>query len=298
MRIAFTSDLHTDHHEANRVVWEAMLTRLQALQPDVFICCGYVAADETRFGMTLMALERVSCPTLLVPGNHDVWLCNPVWLKRGMTSQDKYYRLLPALCREAGVHPLWLEPYLLDGVAFCGSLGWYDYSLRNTALDTQITLQDYRRQIFQERRWNDQRFVRWMAPGTAETSPRRLRDEVVTARMAQELAQQILTLPESVRHVVGVTHMLPFSAMLQYRHEVQGDYFTAFMGSTLLGEVFEACDKVSLVLAGHTHRQMTVQIGHIQALTSPLGYMTQWGSQTPALVAQERLRLVELYTGR
>src|SRR5262245_51735166 len=49
MRIAFTSDLHTDHHAANRLVWQTMVTRLQDLAPDVFICCGDVAADEKQF---------------------------------------------------------------------------------------------------------------------------------------------------------------------------------------------------------------------------------------------------------
>ena len=135
MRIAFTSDVHTDHHAANRLVWQEMVTILQDLAPDVFVCCGDVAAEEKQFGMTLMALERVACPKLFVPGNHDVWVQKAAWVERGITSQQKYYQLLPALCRAAGVHPLWLEPYVLGDVAFCGSLGWYDYSLRNVDLD-------------------------------------------------------------------------------------------------------------------------------------------------------------------
>ena len=161
MRIAFTSDLHTDHHAANRLVWQAMVARLEELAPDIFICCGDVSAEEKQFGMTLMALEQVTCPKLLVPGNHDVWIQNAAWRRRGITSAQKYYRLLPALCRAAGVHPLWLEPYVLGDVAFCGSLGWYDYSLRNVALDAFITGEDYRRKTFQGRVWNDGRFVHW-----------------------------------------------------------------------------------------------------------------------------------------
>ena len=298
MRIAFTSDIHTDHHEANRVVWEAMVALLRELEPDVFVCCGDIAADETRFGVTLMALERVACPKLLVPGNHDVWLRNAAWLQRGITSQHKYYRLLPALCREAGIHPLWLEPYVLDEVAFCGSLGWYDYSLRNLALDTQFSVQDYRRKTFQEHRWNDREFVHWLAPPPAGSSPRRrLSDEAVTTHMVRELVQHIQAIPAHVRHVVGVTHMLPFRAMMQYRHTTQQDYFAAFMGSERLGEAFLACDKVALVLAGHTHRQVSVQLRHLRAMTSPVGYVQQWGGKDPAVVAQERLRVVELETG-
>ena len=87
MRIAFTSDVHTDHHAANRLVWQEMVTILQDLAPDVFVCCGDVAAEEKQFGMTLMALERVACPKLFVPGNHDVWVQKAAWVERGITSQ-------------------------------------------------------------------------------------------------------------------------------------------------------------------------------------------------------------------
>lgn len=297
MRIAFTSDIHVDHHEANRLVWAAMVALLQELEPDVFICCGDLAAEETRFGVALMALEHAPCPTLFVPGNHDVWLRNPTWRKRGITSQHKYYKLLPALCREAGVHPLWLEPYVHGEVAFCGSLGWYDYSLRNVAFDTHLTIADYRRKVFQERRWNDRWFVHWASQASAGQPARPWSDEAVTAQMVCELSQQMQSVPAHIRHIVGVTHMLPFRSMMQYRQEVQWDYFAAFMGSTLLGEVLQACEKVSLVLAGHTHRQMTVQMQHLRALTSPVGYVPEWEGKTPATIARERLRLVELATG-
>ncbi len=294
MRIAFTSDLHTDHHAANRLVWQTMVALLQDLAPDVFICCGDIAAAEKQFGMTLMALEQVPCPKLLVPGNHDVWIQNPAWVRRGITSQQKYYQLLPALCRAAGVHPLWLEPYVLGDMAFCGSLGWYDYSLRNLALDTHITLQDYRRKTFQDRVWNDGRFVHWLASDATATTRQRLSDQALTAHMVQALAQQLQEVQPHVRRIVGVTHMLPFRSMMQYRQEARADYFGAFMGSVLLGEVFQACPAVELVLAGHTHRQLTVQVGRITALTSPVGYASQWQGRSPDDVARQCLRIVEL----
>jgi predicted phosphodiesterase len=294
MRIAFTSDVHTDHHAANRLVWQEMVTILQELAPDVFVCCGDVAAEEKQFGMTLMALERVACPKLFVPGNHDVWVQKAAWVERGITSQQKYYQLLPALCRAAGVHPLWLEPYVLGEVAFCGSLGWYDYSLRNVELDTHITVQDYRRKTFQDLVWNDGRFVHWLAAETSEGSRKHLSDEAITAHMVQALAQQLQDVESHVQHIVGVTHMLPFRSMMHYRHEARADYFGAFMGSVLLGEVWQSCPKVTLVLAGHTHRQLTVQVGRMTACTSPVGYAWQWDGSTPYAVARDRLRVIDL----
>jgi predicted phosphodiesterase len=294
MRIAFTSDVHTDHHAANRLVWQEMVTLLPDVAPDVFVCCGDIAAEEKQFGITLMALERVTCPKLFVPGNHDVWVQKAAWVERGITSQQKYYQLLPALCRAAGVHPLWLEPYVLGEVAFCGSLGWYDYSLRNVDLDTHITVHDYRRKTFENRVWNDARFVHWLAAETSEGTRTRLSDEAITAHMVQALAQQLQEVEPHVQHIVGVTHMLPFRSMMQYQHEARADYFGAFMGSILLGEVWQSCPKVTLVLAGHTHRQLTVQVGRVTALTSPVGYARQWHGRTPYAVARDRLRVIDL----
>jgi len=293
MRIAFTSDVHIDHHATNQLVWQEMIALLKDLAPDVFICGGDVAAEETQFGLAMMALEQVACPKLFVPGNHDVWVQKAGWVKRGVTSQRKYEQLLPALCRAAGVHPLWIEPYVLGQVAFCGSLGWYDYSLRNEALDAQLSAADYRRKTFQDRVWNDGRFAYWLTPATPAGTRQRLSDEAVTMHMVQTLSQQLQAVQTQVTHIVGVTHMLPFRSMMRYQHDVRADYFGAFMGSVRLGAVLQACPKVSLVLAGHTHRQVTVQVGQVTALTSPVGYARQWADATPLAVAQASLRVID-----
>lgn len=294
MRLAFTSDLHTDAHPANRQVWQEMAAILRDVQPDVFICCGDVSADARQFGLTLFALDGLACPKLLVPGNHDVWIQNPDWVRRGITSQQKYYRLLPALCREAGFHPLWLEPYVLEDIAFCGSMGWYDYSLRNHALDVQISRHDYRCKRFQDRRWNDGRFVHWHPSQEGETSPQPLDDEALTAHMVQELRQQLRRAQHLASRIVAVTHMLPFQAMMRYSQEAGGDYFGAFMGSALLGDLLQSVPAVELVLSGHTHRQLSVQVGPILACTSPVGYPRQWQGQPPLAVARQRLSLFDI----
>jgi hypothetical protein len=186
----------------------------------------------------------------------------------------------------------------LGDVAFCGSLGWYDYSLRNVDLDPHITVYDYRRKTFQDRVWNDGRFVHWLAAETSGGMRKRLSDEVITARMVQALARQLQEVESRVQHIIGVTHMLPFRSMMHYRHEARADYFGAFMGSVLLGELWQSCPKVTLVLAGHTHRKITIQVGHTTALTSPVGYAQQWNSSTstPSAVARDCLRVINLTT--
>src|SRR5262249_38408848 len=121
-----------------------------------------------------------------------------------------------------------------------------------------------------------------------------LSDQALTAHMVQALAQQLEAVQPQVRRIVGVTHMLPFRSMVQYRQEARADYFGAFMGSVLLGEVVQACPAVELVLAGHIHHPLTIQVGRITAMTSPVGYASQWHGSTPYDVARERLRIVEL----
>ncbi|GIX47564.1 MAG: serine/threonine protein phosphatase [Candidatus Tectimicrobiota bacterium] len=288
MRLAFTSDLHTDHHPANRAAWQAMVARLTADPPDVFVCCGDVAADERCFGMTLLALRHLPCVKLFVPGNHDVWVRQRHWVERGVTSERKYYELLPALCREAGFHPLWLEPYVHGEVAFCGTMGWYDYSLRNRAFDAQLSLNDYRRKRYRELVWSDRRYVVWPAAG------RPLSDEQLAGRLVQALGQQLLWARRRARRLVVVTHMLPFQAMVTHRQALPADYFSAFMGCSALGEAIQQVPEVALALAGHTHRPCTVTLGQLTACTSPLGYAWQWQGRTPQEMACDRLRLVHL----
>ncbi|MCZ6872671.1 MAG: metallophosphoesterase [bacterium] len=294
MRLAFTSDLHTDSHSANRCVWQEMVAMLHDIQPDIFICCGDIAADAQQLGISLFALESLPCPKLLVPGNHDIWVRNKNWLKKGVTSRHKHDNLLPALCHAAGFHPLWIEPFLFGNIAFCGSMGWYDYSLRNHAFDAHFSLQDYRRKGFQSYQWNDRRFVHWHRPGENGTSPTQIRDEVLAADLANKLTQQLQYAQQHASRIIAVTHMLPFRAMMVYHQEPQRDYFGAFMGSVLLGEAIQSCPQVELVLSGHTHRKQTVQVGHITAHTSPLGYARQWQNQTPRDIARERLSIIEI----
>lgn len=294
IRLAFTSDLHTDSHAANRQVWQEMVAVLHDVQPDVFVCCGDIAASVQQMGLTLFALESLRCPKLFVPGNHDVWLPNKAWRQKGITSQDKYYRLLPALCREAGFHPLWMEPYVLDGVAFCGSMGWYDYSLRNPTLDEQVSMQDYRRKVYAGLLWNDAQFVHWRAPRDDRGPGRRLADEAVTGHMVEELREQLQRVQPRAGRIIVVTHMLPFRTMVRHFQEPQRDFFSAFMGSTRLGEMLLQWPEIELVLAGHTHRQVSVRVGHITAKTSPLGYARQWRSQSAREVARDRLTFLDI----
>jgi hypothetical protein len=173
-------------------------------------------------------------------------------------------------------------------------MGWYDYSLRNHALDAEISRQAYRCKRFQDRRWNDGRFVHWHPSQAGQASPQPLDDEALTVHMVRALARQLRQAQHLASRLVAVTHMLPFQAMIRYSQEARGDYFGAFMGSVLLGDLLQSVPAVELVLSGHTHRQLSVQVGQILARTSPVGYPQQWQDQTPLAVARQRLSFLDL----
>jgi hypothetical protein len=66
------------------------------------------------------------------------------------------------------------------------------------------------------------------------------------------------------------------------------------MGSVLFGDLLLSFPEVHIVLAGHTHRKMSLHVGHTAVYTSPLGYARQWQGQTPLQVARERLEFLHL----
>ena len=158
MLLAFTSDLHTDAHASNRQVWQEMVAILRDMQPDVFVCCGDIAADAQQFGVTVFALEHLPCKVARARQSR----CLDSEPGLGSARYHQSSEVLPALTSPLSRRwraSLWLEPYVHGDIAFCGTMGWYDYSLRNPAFDGEISTQDYRRKHFQDRLWNDRRFV-------------------------------------------------------------------------------------------------------------------------------------------
>ena len=68
MRVAFTSDLHVEHHPE---VVALVAQRVEALAPDVFVLAGDISHDLAVVEETLRAFAGRR--TLFVPGNHELW---------------------------------------------------------------------------------------------------------------------------------------------------------------------------------------------------------------------------------
>jgi hypothetical protein len=283
VRIAFTSDLHTDHHPE----LIDLLAARAAGAADVLVVAGDVSPSLENLAMVLSRLREAVPIVAFVPGNHDLW-CLP----GTADSRTRYLDLLPSVCADVDVAYLPDGPLVLDGVTLVGQTGWYDYSLRDPALDDQVPLAAYVRGTLGPLSWTDKQFVIW--PGCD--------DRALTTLMADRLARDLAVAPTG-QPVFVATHMLPFVELVA-RRPLPWGFVNGFLGSTALGAVIVAAarDGVQIVRAicGHTHfrRSAEIQAGplKIPVETSPIGYPREVERQAPSLSAHvaERLRIVEL----
>jgi hypothetical protein len=175
---------------------------------------------------------------LVVPGNHDLHV-----VPERDSGADSLWKLkaFNRVVRDAGAVPLMEEPYVLDGVGFVDSIGWYDYSFAPDWLG--LSTDDYRVKAFGLSIWADREYVRLSYS-----------DEEFTHALLERFENQLRTLSERVEHVVAILHYVPFRELVVYRLCPEWDYFSTFMGSEEFGHILERFqEKVKLVLYGHQH---------------------------------------------
>ena len=122
MRIVITADLH--YRPSQRGTYLAFARWVEAQQPDCFIVAGDTGHPLRLFGRALQLFDGLTCPKLLLAGNHDVY--------RGEhDSRNLWETLLPQATRDAGF--VWLEDTVvrLGALGIAGSMAWYDYSSRS-----------------------------------------------------------------------------------------------------------------------------------------------------------------------
>ena len=218
---------------------------------------GDLARHLVQLSETLNAfqLADLACEKLFVPGNHDIWAIETL----DVTSEQKC-DIISQICYECEFHPLMDAPFVTEQVAFCGTIGWYDYSFAPSGYD--FSNAQYAEKELMGAVWNDKRYAKW-----ADSDP------VLTQRFQAELEAQIASVRDNVSRIIVVTHHVPFRECIRYRGELPWDFFRAFMGSEGIGTRCLREPLVTHALFGHDHRSVDMQLQSVRALCAPVGYL-------------------------
>lgn len=234
MRVLVTSDLHLEVTGLEPI--RRLVAGMDREDPDLVVIAGDIGNPARLFEQCLAAFLRIKCPVAVLPGNHDVWT------SLGETSIGLHEEILPEITRSFGFHWLEREPLVLDdGIAVCGSIGWYDYSAAEPRLgQSREEIIAYKPRIAM-----DAMRVDW------EYS-----DEEFAALCRERLVRQVSMAEDdpSVERVMVVSHVPLFESQME--RSADNDAWArgnAYFGHLTLGDALKPFSKVRWAVAGHTH---------------------------------------------
>ncbi|MFX1506707.1 MAG: metallophosphoesterase [Promethearchaeota archaeon] len=275
MRIVVFSDPHVDINarimidaEIEENFIDILIENLATNHPDVLVCAGDVT-PETNFLKTTLKSIKTNVESdfyIFIPGNHDVWFRPPAdHSGQASSSLDKYQRVLPKICQEIGFTFLPGNPFTIDQVGFLGSIGWYDYSFRNTKWDTQIDLIHYASKRYQGTVWNDVNYGEW-----------EMADIAVCQYLLSTLDQDYnLLLDQDINESILILHHVPFKQFVTYKDDLTWDFFSSFIGSQQFGDWALRHSEIKTIVFGHTHFPQEAKIKGITNYCVPIGYFSE-----------------------
>lgn len=278
MKIGVTSDLHIDAAPLNKQILPHIVKAAEKAALDIFILAGDLSSNLLELAETLIVFteSNLNCPKLFVPGNHDIWV-----VEHPDVTSDQKHEAITTICRECDFHPLDAAPFVKNGVGFCGTIGWYDYSFGDNEYNFSEAAYASK-QLFGSV-WNDSHFAKWN--GT---------DPEIAQRFENRLRDQIRSVKDSVSQIIVTTHHVPFRECVRSHGAPSRDFFNAYMGSQGLGKICLEEPLVTHSLFGHIHVPICQQIGDVTTICSPIGYLHQPPAADLSSYAQERLTCFEL----
>lgn len=281
LSVAFLSDLHCDITPANRTLLGHLRDAVERVAPDVLALVGDLANDLDGWTEALESFSTLPCRKLVAPGNHDVWVESKTAVRQRKDSWWKHDVALSAAASRCDFHYLPGAPRVIDDVAFAGSLGWYDYSLRDPRLEQVYTMRDYDAGEFRDPRhrqgiWNDVTAAAWLRDPEASDWRRRRQESSareVFEKLLALLQSDIRAIPDNARCLVALVHTNPFVECLSRGDEP--DPFDAYEGSERIGRLLaeQARNRPVYCLCGHRHRKLDLRIHGVRVLRSPVGYL-------------------------
>ena len=279
MNVVYTSDVHVDITRNNRSCGLILYEYLKSSNPDLFILAGDISNSIGDIDDFLRLFKSLDIPKVFVPGNHDIWIESGKQLRKGFDSRYKLENQLPDICKDNGFHYPLSEPLILNDVAIVGTLGWYDYSLRDRRLDMLYSLQDYERGIFGDSIWNDARFVVWLKDRNSPDWRKRqekLGNREIFSNVFSRFKAVLSLIPDSINKIVVVSHTSP--GLESYPGSGDPDPFDAYDGSIEIGSYIKKVfpDKRVCFVVGHRHDRTELMIDeNIRLYRAPVGYLRE-----------------------
>lgn len=296
MRVVAIADPHYNEDGRSRV--EALAQAACSADADVLVLAGDCAADGPEYvGEALRLFAPFDGTRLMVPGNHDLWED-----EQPFTTRRLYEETIPGIAAEHGFHCLDSAPVVVDGTAFVGVMGWYDFRMRQreapveglTVTPIGVSRGANGKMSFsavegaEETGWGALDADDYAANGLiwqrGEATPEAavwndaLRldwerpAEEVAAEMADRLRAQIGEVATESERVVGVTHFVPFAELAEYHLDSPKRAFAkAFLGSPLLGDALLEAENLALVIYGHRHRQEVREVRGVVTADASVG---------------------------
>lgn len=238
MKLWIFSDLHVEQS-----LWD-----LPEVRPDhdAIVAAGdiHFAVDAVRW----LAERAKGKPVIYVPGNHE-WYS----YSRYLVVEEE----LPAarqIARELGVHFLWNDQAIIDGIRFLGTPLWTDYALNGEVADSMA---------YAKWRMNDHRVI-YPRADMKPLEPTEARHWHLRSRswLSEKLGQ------EFPGKTVVVTHHLPHPRSISVQYD--GDHLNPSYCSDL-SELVEGCG-AALWIHGHTHTSSDYLAGTTRVICNPKGY--------------------------
>jgi hypothetical protein len=234
VKLAITADLRLPVSTDERI---ADLGReIQAFAPDALIVAGDLGESLADLKRCLQLLrEQVRGPIWVLAGNEDVYARPP------HDSRKLWLEAIPATVRQTGCQ--WLEgaAFVIRGVAVAGTIGWYDYSAADAAVQASA-LEFAQRKI--DYNSGDTLRIDW------EWSDSEFADRVSAPFLSQ---LDHLESDPAVKRIVVVTHVPLLEGQI---HREDADprrgFANAYLGNLTLGRKVLMRSKVSHIVSGHT----------------------------------------------
>lgn len=273
MKIDFCSDLHVDMwhgttqlHDPERRMWTGEPRESTFLYIDwryyknpesrVLVIAGDISNNLITTQQVISAAAEEYEYVVVVEGNHDHY-------DGDMTVDQGMDFLTNALAQYPNVYYLKHDTGLLvDGVAFLGATGWYDFK----AYEGQ-GISDFTAKRVWNQYSNDSRYPKFDGRSV----------ESYAAEQAINLATQVKTASEDsdIKAIVVTTHMSPRADLMEWKvGDVLWNNLTPSYVNTAMSQVLNADvnKKIGLWIYGHTHTRQMVEIDGVIYANNARGY--------------------------